>query len=145
VLVAVASFYGRYTVCAVSGASMEPTYLDGDRLLIERGLGEVQRGDVLVIRNPLASQELLVKRVVGLPGEALHGSGEQLFVNGAPLREPYAKSGTGVGDLLPSQVPAGHYYMVGDNRTESIDSRQFDAVGRDLVVGKVVSHLWPPR
>lgn len=129
-------------VCRVSGASMEPTYHDGDRLIVLRGLGELHRGDVLVVRNPLASQELLVKRVVGLPGETIAGEGATIQIDGAALREPYVKPGTGVGVLVPSQVPAGHVFVLGDNRTESIDSRAFGAVSTDLIVGRVVARVW---
>lgn len=132
-----------FRVCAVSGASMEPTYHAGDRLLVRRSVGEIARGDLLVFRNPLASSELLVKRVVGLPGETIEGRGDQLWIDGAALAEPYTKAGTGVGELLPCLVPGGHYYLVGDNRSESIDSRQFDAVDEVLVVGRVVWRVWP--
>lgn len=131
------------TVCAVVGRSMEPGFEPGDRLLVERGVREVHRGDVVVFRNPLASKELLVKRVIALPGETVQGRGATLFVDGAALAEPYAKSGAGVGEVPPNRVPQDHYFVVGDNRSESIDSRQFDAVGRDLLVGKVLARVWP--
>lgn len=131
-----------FRVCQVSGASMEPTYRAGDRLLVLRGAGELRRGDVVVVRNPLAAQELLVKRVVGLPGETVSGAGAVIRLDGAALDEPYVKAGTGVGTLVDVRVPPGHVFVLGDNRTESIDSRAFGPVSRDLIVGRVVGTVW---
>lgn len=132
-------------VCVVSGASMQPTLAPGERVLVFKLASTYERGDLVVFRNPDAPDELLVKRVLALPREELSGSGGKLYVGQFLIAEPYALAGTTLGDLAPATVPDDHYYLVGDNRAESIDSRSFGAVARHLVVGKVVMSLWAPE
>jgi signal peptidase I len=133
-----------FTVCVVSGASMRPTLAPGERVLVLRILSDVQRGDLVVLKNPDSPDDLLVKRVVGLPSERLLARGGKLYVGDFQMEEPYALPGTTLGDLAPSQVPPGHYYVIGDNRAESVDSRAFGAIDGRLLVGKVVLSLWSP-
>lgn len=129
------------TVCVVSGRSMEPTLADGQRVLVLRVLSGVQRGDLVVFKNPDAPEDLLVKRVVALPREEVRARTGQLLVGDYVVDEPYVLPGTSVGDLAASRVPDGCYYLLGDNRAESADSRAFGAVDRRLFVGKVVLSL----
>ena len=103
------------TVFVVEGVSMEPTLRPGQRVLVLRPCGEIGPRDLLVFKNPTAPEEVLLKRVLGRPGEEVHMEG-------------YA----------PVRVEEAHFFLVGDNAAHSIDSRTFGAVSRRLVIGKVV-------
>lgn len=133
-----------FSVCVVDGSSMRPTLAPGERVLVYKLATEFARGDLVVVKNPDAPDDLLVKRIVGLPREEVAARAGVLTVGPFVLPEPYVLRGTTVGDLPPSRVPDGHYYVLGDNRAESVDSRTFGAVDRRLVVGKVVLSLWTP-
>jgi signal peptidase I len=123
---------------------MRPTLAPGARLLVLRAGASIRRGDLVVFKNPDAPDDLLVKRVVGLPSEQVASQGGHLVVGEYVMQEPYLPPGTGAGDLAPARVPPGHYYLLGDNRAESVDSRAFGAVDERLLVGKVVATLWTP-
>jgi len=103
------------TVFVVEGISMEPTLRDGQRVLVLRAHGEIGLRDLLVFKNPTAPEEVLLKRVLGLPGEEIRREGHP-----------------------PIRVPEAHFFLLGDNRDHSIDSRQFGTVERRLLIGKVV-------
>jgi signal peptidase I len=119
----------------IPSEEMEPSVSQGDRLLTW-SWGEVARGDIVVFDKPpdfLGSTEHLIKRVVALPGEAVSFEGGLVHVDGQPLDEPYLAPGSSetVGESV--MVPAGHIYVLGDNRTASADSRLFGPVSLDLV------------
>lgn len=144
-LVAVALCHSLvFSVCVVSGASMRPTLAPGERVLVYRLASEFTRGDLVVVKNPDAPDDLLVKRIVALPREEVAARSGVLTVGPFVVPEPYVLRGTTIGDLPPSRVPEGHYFVLGDNRAESVDSRTFGAIDRRLVVGKVVLSLWTP-
>ena len=128
------------TVYVVDGVSMEPTLAPGQRLLVWRPCGDLTRGDLVVFRNPIEPDEVMVKRILGLPSERVEVAAERLFVGGFEIGEPYVKVGTRTGALEPQTVFEGHYFLLGDNRTESVDSRRLGPIPRRLVVGKVI---WP--
>jgi signal peptidase I len=132
-----------FSLCAVDGTSMEPGLLAGERLLVWRHPGRLERGDVVVFTSPLAPDELLVKRVVAVEGERVGSHEGRLAVGGFLLEEPWVKPGTA---LAPLQVlvPPGCLFVLGDNRAESIDSRQLGPIDRRLVVGRVLCKVWPP-
>lgn len=131
-------------LCVVDGDSMAPTLVAGERLLVLKLHGQVERGDLLVFRDPWAPEALLVKRVVGLPGEELSAAGGRLRVGAFDLAEEYLAPGTPlVGLTSPTRVPAGCYFLLGDNRAASVDSRRFGPVEDRLVVGKVLGRLGP--
>jgi signal peptidase I len=126
--------------CVVDGDSMLPTLRHGERVLILKLHGALQRGDLVVVKNPWAPDELLVKRVLGLPGDALSVERGRLCVGGFEQGEPYLSPGTPLEGLTsPTEVPDASYFLLGDNRPASVDSRRFGAVPAHLVVGKVVS------
>ncbi len=136
----------------IPSPSMEPTLLTGDRILVSKlgvELGTVHIGDVIVFHHPPAEQcstdsvEDLVKRVIGVPGDHLTSVGNTIFVNGHPLREnwPHVEPlGRPIGSVT---VPAGSYFVMGDNHPDSCDSRYWGTVPRSLIIGKVVMILWP--
>ena len=129
----------------VRGSSMRPNIEDGDRLLVDKltySILGVDRFDVVILACPKNRQVDYVKRIVGLPGDRIEFSGGQLFVNGAPVPQRFAH----VNDKETSgvwHVPKGCYFVVGDNRPISSDSREGWFVAQDLIKGKVRACFWP--
>ncbi len=131
-------------VSVVRGHSMEPSLHDGDRLVVDRvcyDLGDVTRGDVVVLRYPRDPAVDFVKRVVAVPGDRVAMAGGVLQVNGTPC-DDYG-SILDVQDLSPRTIPAGHVFVLGDNRPISCDSREFGLVPVELLRGKVRVRFWP--
>lgn len=131
-------------VSVVRGNSMEPALHDGDRLVVDRvtyNLGNVQRGDVVVLRYPRNPDVDFVKRVVALPGDRVAMRAGVLFVNGEaaddygciPDRE----------NLDELVVPKREFFVLGDNRPISCDSREFGLVAEHLLKGRVRARFWP--
>jgi signal peptidase I len=129
----------------VKGASMEPNFYDHEYLIIDElsyRLRDPLRGEIVVFRYPRDPSQFFIKRVVGLPGETVEISGGQViiyneeFPNGQALEEEYID---GVLTQGKKKVTLGsdEYYLLGDNRDESLDSRMFGGVARSLIVGRV--------
>jgi len=130
----------------VQGCSMRPTIRDGDRLVVESlspRLGAIARFDVVILRNPRNPAEDFVKRVVGLPGERITFRRGRLLVDGRVVPEFFPKV-VEFHDCREWVVPPEHYFVAGDNRPLSLDSRSFGVVPRTLLRGKVQYRLWPP-
>ncbi|MCS7039304.1 MAG: signal peptidase I, partial [Caldilineales bacterium] len=130
----------------VEGYSMEPTLHGHQRLVIEKlsyRLHLPRRGDIVVIRVPGYGREMLIKRVIGLPGETIEVRGGQVLINGVPLAEPYLRTVTR-GDYPPTRIPDDAIFVMGDNRNNSNDSRAFGPIPLDAVVGKAWLRYWPP-
>ena len=134
----------------IPSASMHETLIEGDRVLVNKvgyHLHDVHRGDVVVFRKPPnlnVSEDDLIKRVIGLPGETVEGRGGKVYVNGAPLDEPYVEPLChGTGEFPKVTVPAGRLWMMGDNRCNSSDSRVFGPIDEHLVVGRAFVLAWP--
>ncbi|MFZ5918415.1 MAG: signal peptidase I [Chloroflexota bacterium] len=129
----------------VHGPSMWPNLSYNDRVIVNKmayRLGDgPQRGDVVVVALP-DEPELLVKRVVALPGETVAVRGGQVFIDGRPLQEPWAVHQGGI-DCPPTPVPPGHLFVLGDNRPASRDSRWFGPVAVDDIDGRVSFVVWP--
>ena len=157
----------------IPSASMEPQLRAGDRVVVSRlayHLHEPRRGDVVVFPDPVdesgpdhsflllrlgrdALQTIgamrpddkeLIKRVVGLPGETVEGHDGSVYIDGRPLIEPYLPADVVISDFGPYRVPADHVFVMGDNRTNSKDSRFFKAVPIDSIVGRAIARIWPP-
>ncbi|MEI2688308.1 MAG: signal peptidase I [Anaerolineae bacterium] len=130
----------------VYGQSMEPNLHTDMRLVVEKlsyRLHIPQRGDIVVLRvRP--EDELLIKRVIGLPGDEVSVHDGQVYVNGQPLDEPYLNQETR-GNLASRIVPPLHVFVMGDNRGASNDSRSFGPVHIDNIVGKAWMSYWPPE
>lgn len=152
----------------IPSGSMEETLQIGDRVIVNKvayRIGDPGRGDVVVFepvtfeeesiptkisRNLLESIGLrtpesdLIKRVIGLPGDTVEIIDHAIHINGTPLDEPYLPDGLVMSDEGPWEVPEDHYFVMGDNRNSSNDSRRFGAIERDRIVGRAFSIVWPP-
>ena len=130
--------------------SMAP-YLDpGDRVLVSKmsyRLHEVHRGDVVVFKAPrkaaAVGADRLIKRVIALPGETVESKDGKIYVNDQALDESYLPKATTTDNVARQKLPAGRYWMMGDNRGNSADSRFFGSITRDAIVGRAFFHLWP--
>jgi signal peptidase I len=134
----------------IPSASMHETLVEGDRVLVNKvgyHLHDVHRGDVVVFGKPPnldVSEDDLIKRVIALPGETVQGRGGKVYVNGAPLTEPYVEPRChGTGEFPAVTVPAGKLWVMGDNRCNSSDSRVFGPIDEKLVVGRAFVLAWP--
>jgi signal peptidase I len=129
----------------VQGQSMEPNLHTAQRLVVEKVTYRFhgpRRGDIVVIDIPDAGPELLIKRVIGLPGETIASQGGQVTVNGEPIEEPYVYN-PGGRDIPEQVVPPLHVFVMGDNRRFSNDSRNFGPVPIDDVIGRAWFSYWP--
>ncbi|GAB4562763.1 MAG: signal peptidase I [Anaerolineae bacterium] len=130
----------------VYGQSMEPNLHTDQRLVVEKisyRLHFPQRGDIVVIRVPGHSRELLIKRVIALPGETVEIRDGVVYIDGEPLDEPYVIYRSHE-TLAPRTVPPLSVFVMGDNRSASNDSRVFGPIHRDNIVGRAWISYWPP-
>lgn len=135
-----------FHLSVVRGSSMAPSIHDGDRILIDPVsylFGEIERGDIVVLQYPLDPSVDYIKRVVGLPGDEVEIEAGAVWVNGLRLQEPYVL-GPDPGTSLRVEVLPAHYFVLGDNRARSCDSREFGLVPQGYVRGKVELRVWPP-
>ncbi len=129
----------------VMGSSMKPTLSDGERYLLNRWVFHVrapQRSEIVVIRDPLDNR-YSVKRIVGVTGDSVLVKGGQVFVNGKKFEESYLAPGTVTLTALPATEQSfscgkNQYFLLGDNRNNSLDSRTYGLVPRDHIVGLVI-------
>lgn len=130
----------------VDGSSMEPTLHSGQLVLVNRlayKLGAPVRGDIIVFYYPRDPDQEYIKRLIGLPGDHVVIQNGQVYVNGAPLYEPYiAAPPMYTGEWI---VPEGQYFVLGDNRNNSSDSHQWGMVPIEYVIGKALAIYWPPQ
>ncbi|MCU1377125.1 MAG: signal peptidase [Acidimicrobiales bacterium] len=130
----------------VTSVSMEPTLRAGDQLLVDKlsyRLHAPRRNDLIVFSRP-GNGQLMVKRIVGLPGETVAIEDGVLVVNGRPRREPYVDQRM-VDSVYfgPKTVPDDTVFVMGDNRGDSIDSRSYGPVEVEAIVGRVLWRMWP--
>jgi signal peptidase I len=159
----------------IPSASMEPTLAIGDRVFVNKlayDLGDVGRGDVIVFENPSPGavpdrgvvdgflhwlgegigvaqpeNEDFIKRVIGLPGETLEIRDNVVYIDGEPIDEPYLtrEARRFNGDFGPTEIPADSYFVMGDNRGNSADSRYgLGFVPQDKIIGRAFVVIWPP-
>ena len=156
----------------IPSSSMEPQLHIGDRVIVSKlpyDLHDPHRGDIIVFPSPedhstddsplplrfargilegvgLAKpeKEILIKRVIGLPGEVIEGRGGHVFVNGRRLIEPYLPAGVQTDPFGPVTVPEGSLWVMGDNRGNSRDSRFIGPIKESDVIGRAILKVWPP-
>ena len=150
----------------VPSSSMAATLVRGQHVLVDRliyRLRPVERGDIIVFRRPGPPDDVLIKRVVGVPGDVLSLRAGRLYVNGLPADVAFVDRVHGVveptlpadplapGDpngpwtlARPYRVPPGRYFVLGDDRTDSIDSRSWGTVPRSAIIGQAFLSFWPP-
>ncbi len=132
-------------ISVVRGHSMEPSLWDGDRLLVDRvcySIMDVKRFDVVVLRYPVDPTIDFVKRIVGLPGDRIRIEHGSIKVNGRPVRNAF-KFVPDRAEMAELLVPHGQYFVLGDNRPISCDSREFGLVPASFLKGKVRARFWP--
>jgi signal peptidase I len=138
-----------YQPVRVEGTSMLPRLEDHDRLFINKFVyhfSAIQRGDVVVFHYPRDPEKSYIKRVIAVPGDRLRIDGGDVILNGRRLEEPYVPDEYRDSRSLPEMViPPDYYYMMGDHRSISSDSREFGPVDRDLIYGKAAFVYWPRR
>ena len=136
----------------VKGASMEPNFYDHEYLIIDEisyRFQEPQRGDIVVFRYPNDPRQYFIKRIVGLPNETIKIMGGTIYIinanhpDGTPLEETYLPAGLSTSGSIEVTLSADQYYVLGDNRTSSLDSRAFGPLSRSEVVGRVLWRGWP--
>ena len=139
-----------YQPVKVEGTSMMPGLTDQERIFINKyeyklGTGQIQRADLVVFNFPLDPSQSYIKRVVGLPGDEVEIVDGDVYVNGLMLEEAYvpAEYRDHV-TVRPQKVPQGRYFVLGDHRSSSNDSRTWGFVERSLIYGKAVFVYWPP-
>jgi len=134
-----------FNLSVVRGKSMSPGISDGDRILVDQFsylFSDIQRGDIIVLQYPRDPKLDYIKRVVGLPGDEIVMSGGRLTINGEEVDESYLLEPDPYTELHLTVKP-GHYFVLGDNRLHSSDSREFGQVKAGFVRGKVDLRLWP--
>ena len=136
-----------YQPVRVEGTSMLPRLEDQDRLFINKlayRVGEIHRGDVVVFLYPHDHEKSYIKRVIALPGDELRIDHGQVYVNGAPVEESYVPKLFEDERSQPEmKIPTHEYFVMGDHRSISSDSRDFGPVDRDLIYGKAAFVYWP--
>ena len=148
---------------SIPSGSMEPTLEPHDRILVNKlsyQLHPVHRGDIVVFKKPADDTTPgitdLVKRVIGLPGETISARGGQVYIDGRNLSESWLPKvdqqvttfPSSIPGCLPSppgscRIPSGEYFMLGDNRTDSSDSRVIGPIPRSLFIGRAFIRVWP--
>ena len=148
---AVYIFLGR--PFTVSGASMYPTLHNGDRMILSK-IGDINRFDVVVLKAPDENVEY-IKRVIGMPGDTLELKQGVLYINGKKIEQPFIntealqKQTVFIDDFTlqsltgETKIPEGKYFVMGDNRGVSRDSRMIGLIDRKAIAGKAVFTIWP--
>jgi signal peptidase I len=149
VLFAVILIVFIYQPVKVEGTSMMPSLTDQERIFINKftyrfGIGNIERGDMVVFWFPLDRTKSYIKRVIGLPGDKIEIDNGVVMVNGQRLQENYVPDEyRDRNSYRAIEVPANKYYVLGDHRSSSNDSRAWGLVDRSYIYGKAVFVYWP--
>lgn len=152
-LAALISFFLiNYVVSAfkIEGDSMRPQLRDQERVLISKlalRRGGLRRFDLVVLYKPDEPEKSLIKRIIGMPGEIVEIRGGEVLVNDKMLKQPFAGDDAVVkspSDMQALLIPRGTYFVMGDNRAVSFDSRLFGPVPQKYIYGKAFFRYWPP-
>jgi len=133
----------------IKGASMEPNFPDAEYLLTEKVSyykNDPQRGDVVVFKPPISEDEF-IKRIIGLPADTIMVLNGRVFINDSELKEDYIKVDTNASTFLSEgekyTVPTGNYFVMGDNRSHSSDSRSWGPITKKVIAGKAWVIYYP--
>lgn len=138
----------------VSGSSMVPNFHDGDYIITNKLIkqtSKLQRGEVIILENPRNNDQVFIKRLLGLPSERIKITDGRVYINGQPLTEPYLPANTKtpggafLNDNREVVIPVDSYFVMGDNRGGSSDSREWGPITKDLIVGQAWLRYWPPQ
>lgn len=130
----------------IRGRSMEPSFKEDERVMVLKVLYDIQRGDVIIFSSAENCQKDLIKRVIGLPGDHVKIKDGVVSINGKRLDEPYLrKAPFHYREEKEEWVPTGKYYVLGDNRPDSQDSRVFHSIDAATIKGKVILRWWPVK
>ncbi len=147
--VLVALFINNFIIvnATVPTSSMEKTIMTNDRVIgfrLSYKNSDPERGDIIIFKNPDNEKILYIKRIIGMPGEKVEIHDGGVYIDGDLLDEPYIDVVT-EGEFGPYEVPEGHYFMMGDNRNNSADSRYWKNtyLPQEKIVGKAVLRYWP--
>ena len=144
-----------FTPTTVLGASMAPTFESGNKVILNK-LGTIDRFDMVVFHAPDSKEANYIKRVIGLPGDTVSFKDDVLYINGQAYQESYLEENKQNSSLAKitedftleektgdNKVPEGYYFVMGDNRLQSKDSRTFGFIRKEAVIGKVVLRFYP--
>jgi|SRR3989344_1805093 len=138
----------------VSGNSMVPTFQNGDYIITEKlsyRFGNPKRGDIIVLKNPRDESQDFIKRIIAIPEDTIKIENNGISLNGGNLAEPYLPAGTSTlgGSFLVEgstvKTGANQYFVIGDNREHSSDSREWGGATKEEIVGKAFFRYWPPQ
>jgi len=136
-----------YQPVKVEGTSMMPSLDDQERIFVNKfvyRLEPIERGDIVVFRYPRDLSKSYIKRVIGTAGDRIRIDGGQVYVNDQPLDEDYVPAAyADARSYAETLVPPHHYFVLGDHRSMSQDSRDFGPVSQSLIYGKAVFGYWP--
>lgn len=130
----------------VIGPSMNPSYQNKDVVLINKlgyRFGSIKRGDVVIFNK---SDSIYIKRIIGLPNDKVAYNNNQVYINDKLLSEPYLPKtihGTNNKSIFYKKIPKNHYFVMGDNRDNSQDSRNFGLVSKTEIYGSILFKIWP--
>jgi signal peptidase I len=149
VVIAVVVIIFIYQPVKVEGTSMMPGLVDQERIFVNKfmyrfGIGDIHRGDLVVFWYPMDQTKSYIKRIIGLPGEIVSIDRGTVVINGMPIEENYVPEDYRDSfSMAPRMVEPGHYFVMGDHRNSSNDSRNWGSVPRDCIYGKAVFVYWP--
>jgi len=136
-----------YQPVKVEGGSMEPGLEDQERIFINKLVyrwESIERGDIVVFRYPRDPRKSFIKRVIGVPGDAVRITYGRVYINGKAIHEDYVPPEYADSRSYPTTIiPPGYYFVLGDHRSMSNDSREFGPVARSFIYGKAVFGYWP--
>ncbi|MFA6981938.1 MAG: signal peptidase I [Patescibacteria group bacterium] len=143
-------FVGELMV--ISGSSMEPNFHDNEQILSEKisyRFTQPRRGQIVVVKHPTEKGRLIIKRIVGLPGETMLISHGQIFIDGTKLEEPYmplevdSEGRNAIPTGVNFKIPENSYVVLGDNREDSIDSREWGPINKNSIIGRTILVYYP--
>jgi signal peptidase I len=136
-----------FRLARVEGPAMAPALADQDRVFVNGwayAMSPPRRGDIVMLRYPPDPRRSFVKRIVAAGGDAIRIDDGRVYVNDRPVDEPYVVPEARSHDARPVQiVPAGHYFVLGDRRNNSSDSRHWGLVPEESIIGRVSVRIWP--